>query len=115
MGYAVPHRHAPYTRPHSEDGGNLHSEQPGFPSFDEKALLLADTMRGLDTLLLIGHPLHWGGGRRLVSQAGGSEVMFLRGDKDVPSATLHRLVGERLHRPRGHNQHVGWDPDEWWE
>uniref|UniRef100_A0A0G4HYH8 Uncharacterized protein n=1 Tax=Chromera velia CCMP2878 TaxID=1169474 RepID=A0A0G4HYH8_9ALVE len=115
MGYAVPHRHALCTHPHSEDGGNLHSEQPGFPSFDEKALLLADTMKGLDTLLLMGRPLHRGGGRRLVSQAGDSEAMFLRGDKGVPSATLHRLVDERLHRPRGHNQCVGWDSDEWRE
>uniref|UniRef100_A0A0G4FQT3 Uncharacterized protein n=1 Tax=Chromera velia CCMP2878 TaxID=1169474 RepID=A0A0G4FQT3_9ALVE len=69
-------------------------------------------MRGLDTLLLMGRPLYWGGGRRLVSQAGGSEVRFLREDKGVPSATLYRLVGERLHRPRGHNQRIGWDPDE---
>uniref|UniRef100_A0A0G4GMJ9 Uncharacterized protein n=1 Tax=Chromera velia CCMP2878 TaxID=1169474 RepID=A0A0G4GMJ9_9ALVE len=115
MGYAVPRRHAPCTRPHSEDGGNLHSEQPGFRSFDEKALLLADTMRGLDTLLLLGRPLHWGGGRRLVSQAKGSEAMFLQGDRGVPSATLHRLVGERLHRPGGHNQRIGWDPDKWRE
>uniref|UniRef100_A0A0G4F9L8 Uncharacterized protein n=1 Tax=Chromera velia CCMP2878 TaxID=1169474 RepID=A0A0G4F9L8_9ALVE len=115
MGCAVPCRHAPYTRPHSEHGGNLHSEQPGFPSFDEKALLLADTMRGLDTLLLLGRPLHQRGGRRLVSQAGGSEAMFLRRDRSLPSVTLHRLVGERLHRPGGHNQHIGWDADEWRE
>uniref|UniRef100_A0A0G4G466 Retrotransposon gag domain-containing protein n=1 Tax=Chromera velia CCMP2878 TaxID=1169474 RepID=A0A0G4G466_9ALVE len=87
--------------------------------FNVEALKLkkagTNTMRRLDTLLLMGRPLHRGGGRRLVSQAGGSEAMFLRGDKGVPSATLHRLVSECLHRPRGHNQRIGWDPDEWRE